>query len=77
MTKVIVTFARNWRGYAAGETAGFDEKIAQALIDSGFAEEAESGRKPRKPAKPPGKPNGEPKPEPTGPAEPPIPDEKP
>lgn len=40
MTKVIVTFEKNWRGYAARETAGFDSAIAESLIESGYATEA-------------------------------------
>ena len=40
MSKVIVTFERNWRGYAAGETAGFDAGVAESLIESGYAVEA-------------------------------------
>ncbi len=41
MTKVIVTFEKNWRGYAAGETAGFDSALAESLIESGYASEAD------------------------------------
>ncbi|WP_241745113.1 hypothetical protein [Pseudomonas asiatica] len=40
MTKVIVTFEKNWRGYAAGETAGFDAAVAEGLIEAGYAGEA-------------------------------------
>lgn len=40
MTKVIVTFEKNWRGYAAGETAGFDSAVAESLIESSYAVEA-------------------------------------
>ncbi len=40
MSKVIVTFENNWRGYAAGETAGFDTSVAQSLIEGGYAVEA-------------------------------------
>lgn len=40
MTKVIVTFEKNWRGYAAGETAGFDAAVAEGLIEAGYASEA-------------------------------------
>lgn len=50
MSKVIVTFEKNWRGYAAGETAGFDTAVAESLIESGYAVEtsleAEQGGKP-------------------------------
>lgn len=42
MTKVIVTFEKNWRGYAAGETAGFDSATAEGLIESAYA--VESGK---------------------------------
>ena len=74
MSKTIITFARNWRGYAAGETAGFSETIATALIESGHAEEA--GKKSRKPPKPAGRPTPDPKPD-TLPAADPNDDEKP
>lgn len=33
----IVTFKKEWRGYAIGETAGFDPAAADALIDAGLA----------------------------------------
>lgn len=33
----IVTFKKEWRGYAIGETAGFDPVAADALIESGRA----------------------------------------
>ncbi len=49
MTKVIVTFEKNWRGYAAGETAGFDSAIAEGLIESGYA--VESGKQSAKKGK--------------------------
>jgi len=49
MSKIIITFAKNWRGYAAGEIAGFDETTASALIESGYAEEL--GKKPSKSGK--------------------------
>lgn len=52
MTKVIVTFEKNWRGYAAGETAGFDSAVADSLIESGYA--AEAGKSPSKKGKPDG-----------------------
>lgn len=39
MSNTIVTFVKNWRGYAAGETAGFDEVVATGLIDGGYAAE--------------------------------------
>lgn len=32
-----VTFTKAWRGYSAGETAGFTAEQAQALIDGGVA----------------------------------------
>ncbi|GGU53910.1 hypothetical protein GCM10009504_08480 [Pseudomonas laurentiana] len=41
MSKVIVTFEKNWRGYAAGETAGFDSSVADSLIEAGYAIEAD------------------------------------
>ncbi|MDH0730973.1 hypothetical protein N5F23_00390 [Pseudomonas sichuanensis] len=37
MSKVIVTFEKNWRGYAAGETAGFDAAVAESLVEAGYA----------------------------------------
>lgn len=40
MSKVIVTFEKNWRGYAAGETAGFEAAVAEGLIEAGYASEA-------------------------------------
>lgn len=33
----IVTFKKDWRGYAVGEIAGFDSVAAEALIESGRA----------------------------------------
>lgn len=41
MSKVIVTFEKNWRGYAAGETAGFDAALADSLVEAGYAIEAD------------------------------------
>lgn len=35
--KKIVTFKKEWRGYAVGEIAGFDVAAADALIESGRA----------------------------------------
>lgn len=32
-----VTFTKAWRGYSAGETAGFTAEQAQSLIDAGVA----------------------------------------
>lgn len=40
MSKVIVIFEKNWRGYAAGETAGFDSAVAGGLVEAGYAVEA-------------------------------------
>lgn len=34
---VIVKFTHAWQGYAAGESAGFDEDKAKALEEAGFA----------------------------------------
>lgn len=45
----IITFTGAWRGYSAGEVAGFDEDVAQKLIDSGKAE-AYAGKKAKKPS---------------------------
>ncbi|CAH0153548.1 hypothetical protein [Pseudomonas mediterranea] len=33
----IVTFKKEWRGYAVGEIAGFDADTALALVDAGRA----------------------------------------
>lgn len=41
-----VTFTKAWRGYSAGETAGFSAEQAQALIDGGVA--AKPGQQPAK-----------------------------
>ncbi|MCS3467401.1 hypothetical protein M2401_001122 [Pseudomonas sp. JUb42] len=54
MSKTIVTFAKNWRGYAAGETAGFSDATATALIDAAYAEE--TGKKGKRPPRPATKP---------------------
>ncbi|WP_411564819.1 hypothetical protein [Pseudomonas shirazensis] len=48
MSKVIVTFEKNWRGYAAGETAGFESSTAEGLIQAGYAVEADK-KTPKKP----------------------------
>jgi hypothetical protein len=62
MTKVIVTFEKNWRGYAAGETAGFETAVAEGLIGAGYASEAGKQAKKAKPntgsSTTPGKDNG-------------------
>lgn len=76
MSKAIVTFAKNWRGYASGETAGFDEATAAALMDAGYAVEYDGGRKPRKTPRPVSKAGSDPRPEPSG-AESPDTEEKP
>ncbi|WP_122543998.1 hypothetical protein [Pseudomonas viridiflava] len=72
MSKHIVTFTKNWRGYAAGETAGFPQGTAEALVESGYATEA--GKKSRKAPKPAAKPSEETK---QNPIDPPENDEKP
>lgn len=36
---IIVLFTKNWRAYAAGETAGFDEATAESLLEGGYAVE--------------------------------------
>lgn len=41
----IVTFLKSWRGYALGETAGFDAVRAKDLVDSGVAELLKKGKK--------------------------------
>lgn len=45
MSLTIVTFIKNWRGYAAGETAGFDDATATGLIAGEYAEAAKKGGK--------------------------------
>ncbi|CAM3117306.1 hypothetical protein BZK31_03370 [Pseudomonas floridensis] len=72
MSKQIVTFTKNWRGYAAGETAGFPQGTADALVESGYA--AEAGKKSRKASKPAPKPSDETK---SDPVDKPDTDEKP
>lgn len=56
MSKAIVTFTKNWRAYAAGEIAGFDQRTADALIEGSYAtehpERSEAGGKPSKPPAP-------------------------
>lgn len=38
MSKLVsVTFVKAWRGYSKKEVAGFDPKVAQGLVDGGFA----------------------------------------
>lgn len=48
MEKVIVKFTGSWRGYSAGEVAGFTEDLAKSLVDGGRAEvhEVKKGGKP-------------------------------
>lgn len=62
----IVTFKKEWRGYATGEIAGFDSDTAASLIKSGratayvapgVAEKASAGAGAKKPA---GKKGGKP-----------------
>lgn len=48
MAKVIVVFTGSWRGYSKGEVAGFEENIAQSLIEGDRAELHE-GKKAGKP----------------------------
>lgn len=38
MARVIVKFTGSWRGYSKGEVAGFEEDVAQSLIDGECAE---------------------------------------
>ncbi|HCV39178.1 MAG TPA: hypothetical protein DGQ94_10740 [Pseudomonas sp.] len=38
MNKVIIKFTGSWRGYSAGEIAGFPEDVAQSLVEGGRAE---------------------------------------
>lgn len=55
----IVTFLKSWRGYALGETAGFEAVRAKDLVDSGVAEILKKGKKGTggKPAASAGKPS--------------------
>ncbi|MEE1922898.1 hypothetical protein V0R50_21160 [Pseudomonas sp. 148P] len=72
MAKVIVVFTGSWRGYSRGEVAGFEEDVAQSLIDGGRAELRE-GKKGGKS----GSGKGKPAPAATQPGpstEPPVPD---
>jgi len=36
--KTVVRFLKAWRGYSAGELAGFDEPVVEGLESKGFAE---------------------------------------
>ncbi|MBV6287363.1 hypothetical protein [Pseudomonas aegrilactucae] len=38
MAQVIVEFTGSWRGYGKGEVAGFEEDLAQSLVDGGRAQ---------------------------------------
>lgn len=40
--KVIVKFRKGWRGYNAGESAGFDEDVAETLVSGEVAEYTDS-----------------------------------
>lgn len=55
--KRAVKFLQSWRGYSAGEIAGFDENVAVQLVKSKVAEEysaeGEKASTPQNPAKPP------------------------
>lgn len=55
----IVTFKKGWRGYAVGETAGFDPDAADALIKSGranlYVEKVTAEKAGKPPAAKPGK----------------------
>lgn len=48
--KVMVVFAKSWRGYSKGEKAGFDEAQAKALVDGKVAELLKGGKAGAKPA---------------------------
>lgn len=48
--KVMVVFAKSWRGYSKGEKAGFDEAQATALVDGKVAELVKAGKASAKPA---------------------------
>ena len=78
MSKTIITFTKNWRGYAAGEIAGFDESTANVLIESGHAEElVKKPGKTGKAAKPAAKTEKDAKPETLPPTDNAADDEKP
>jgi len=49
--KKIVTFKKEWRGYAVGEIAGFDVEAADALIEAGRAKPYVDKSAPEKPGK--------------------------
>ncbi len=55
--KRAVKFLQSWRGYSAGEIAGFDENVAVQLVKSKLAEEysadGEKASAPQNPAKQP------------------------
>jgi hypothetical protein len=47
---IAVVFARAWRGYNKGETAGFDQETAEALHEAGIVEsEAEDSSRRARP----------------------------
>ncbi|WOI43779.1 hypothetical protein [Acidovorax sp. BLS4] len=45
--KKVVKFLKGWRGYNAGETAGFDTETADTLIDGDVAEANDGAAAPR------------------------------
>ncbi len=72
MARVIVKFTASWRGYSNGEIAGFEEDVANSLIDGGRAElvdpkKAKAGSKPKTPASKTGGGEGQPGPAATDP----------
>lgn len=72
MARVIVKFTGSWRGYSKGEVAGFEEDVAQSLIDGERAElvdakKAKAGSKPKTPVGKPGGGEGQPGPASTDP----------
>jgi len=60
MARVIVKFTGSWRGYSKGEVAGFEEDVAQSLIDGERAElvDAKKAKAASKPKTPVGKAGG-------------------
>lgn len=77
MAKAIVMFTGAWRGYGKGEVAGFEEDVAQSLIDGGRAELYE-GKKAGKSGSGKGKPGPAAKvPAQSGPSTEPTPNEDP
>lgn len=72
MARVIVKFTASWRGYSKDEIAGFEEDVAQSLIDGERAElvdakKAKAGSRTKAPASKTGSGEGQPGPAATDP----------